>query len=68
MFINAIALVLANNGYVQEGQAKRGRLGGSTSEVMTVEGKPRKMINWIEGRSAVRRGLLEWGTSCVHPL
>lgn len=70
MFINAIALVrvLAKNGYVQEGQAKRERLGGSISEVMTVEEELRRMINWIEGRSASRRGLLEWGTSCVHPL
>ena len=45
MFINAIALVrvLAKSGYVQESQAKRERLGGSTggstSEVMTCRGK-----------------------------
>ena len=51
MFINATALVLAKNGYVQEGLANRGRLGGSTSEVMTAEEQSRIMIDWIEGRS-----------------
>ena len=44
MFINATALVLAKNGYVQESLADWGRLGGSTSAVMTAD--------WIEGRSA----------------
>ena len=51
MFINATALALAINGYVQEGVANWGRLGGSTSEVMAVEGISRRMMNWIEGRS-----------------